>query len=80
MVYLTRPSTSFIAHSVRYLFRTTYERTDELNIAALVNYVNAAMPIDKHEDFDTAEVAKAVASLNSRGVLILEGDVVKLPN
>ncbi|GAW00464.1 hypothetical protein LENED_001986 [Lentinula edodes] len=50
----------FVSHSIAYLFQTTYDcspcSSDELSISALVAYLNAAMPMDKHEDFDTAEV------------------------
>ncbi|EPQ56086.1 hypothetical protein GLOTRDRAFT_120748 [Gloeophyllum trabeum ATCC 11539] len=52
---------SFIHASVDYLLHTTYEATDELTIPVLVDYLNAAMPRDKHEDFDRTEVAKALA-------------------
>ena len=38
----------FASRSVRHLFRTAYARSDELTIAALVVYLNAAMPPDKH--------------------------------
>lgn len=70
----------FTYRSVRYLFKTTYERTDELTIAALVTYLNAAMPPDKHEDFDTAEVTKAAMTLHERGYCAFEGDVLRMPN
>lgn len=43
----------------------------------LVNYLNAAMPLDKHEDFDVPEVASAVKALSDRGVLVVEGDSVR---
>ena len=65
---------AFISSSVQHLFRTTYEYADELSIGALVNYLNAAMPADKHEDFDVQEVTRAAASLAKSGVLIQEGD------
>ncbi|KAH9951094.1 hypothetical protein B0H21DRAFT_855470 [Amylocystis lapponica] len=64
--------------SVRYLFRSTYEKTDELTIAALVTYLNAAMPPDKHEDFDTAEVTKAAVALHEQGEFVFEGDVLRV--
>lgn len=70
----------FTYRSVKYLFKTTYERTDELTIAALVTYLNAAMPPDKHEDFDTAEVTKAAMTLHERGYCAFEGDVLRMPN
>ncbi|KAI0792232.1 hypothetical protein C8Q75DRAFT_626390 [Abortiporus biennis] len=69
----------FAFRSVRYLFRTTYERSDELTIATLVTYLNAAMPPDKHEDFDTTEVTKAAMTLHERGDFVFEGDVIRLP-
>lgn len=69
---------AFIFSSVRYLFRTTYEKSDDLTIAALVTYLNAAMPPDKHEDFDTAEVTKAAMALHERGDFMFEGDVLRV--
>jgi hypothetical protein len=33
-------------------------------ISFLLNYLNSAMPADKHEDFDTAEVLKYVTALS----------------
>lgn len=68
---------SFISSSVRHLFRTTYERGDELTIGALVNYLNAAMPQDKHEDFDVQEVTRATASLVKSGAIVQEGDLLR---
>ncbi|KAL5530990.1 hypothetical protein ACEPAG_3866 [Sanghuangporus baumii] len=65
---------SFISASVQHLFKTTYDRSDELSIGALVNYLNAAMPADKHDDFDVQEVTRAAASLAKTGVLLQEGD------
>ena len=70
----------FVSRSIRHLFRITYERSDELTIAALVTYLNAAMPPDKHEDFDTAEVTKAMTALHERGAFVFEGDVIRLPS
>lgn len=78
-VYLIR--LAFIALSVRHLYRTSYNARagDELTAMALVNYLNAALPADKHEEFDLPEVTKAVAgALRERGVVRLEGDVVRL--
>ncbi|KAG6335796.1 hypothetical protein ID866_3292 [Astraeus odoratus] len=72
--------TNFIYSSIAYLFMTTYEPTDEMTISSLLAYLNAAMPPDKHEDFDTAEVAKAVAVLQDRGDIIFEGDMLRLPD
>lgn len=70
---------NFVYSSIAFLFTTTYEPTDEMTISALLAYLNAAMPPDKHEDFDTAEVAKAVAALHDRGDIIFEGDMLRLP-
>ncbi|KAF5387389.1 hypothetical protein D9757_005727 [Collybiopsis confluens] len=71
----------FVSHSIAYLFKTTYDSSsssaDELSISALVAYLNAAMPMDKHEDFDTTEVVKYVGALREKGKVLLEGDVVK---
>lgn len=64
---------------MRYLFRTTYEKADEMTIESLVNYLNAAMPIDKHEDFDVQEVMKSVSTLARAGSLNLQGNLVRLP-
>ncbi|KAL4065716.1 hypothetical protein V8B97DRAFT_2025625 [Scleroderma yunnanense] len=72
--------TNFIYSSIAYLFMTTYEPEDEMTISSLLAYLNAAMPLDKYEDFDTAEVAKAVALLQERGDIIFEGDILRLPN
>ncbi|KAI0332675.1 hypothetical protein GY45DRAFT_1335357 [Cubamyces sp. BRFM 1775] len=69
----------FVARSIRHLFRVTYERSDELTIATLVTYLNAALPPDKHEDFDTAEVTKAATALHERKTYVFEGDVIRLP-
>jgi len=59
---------------VEYLFSSTYESTDDMSISALLAYLNAAMPPDKHEDFDTTEVVRAVASMKERGKVVFEGD------
>ncbi|KAJ4481826.1 hypothetical protein C8R41DRAFT_472670 [Lentinula lateritia] len=71
----------FVSHSIAYLFQTTYDcspcSSDELSISALVAYLNAAMPMDKHEDFDTAEVVRCVGALREKGRVLLEGDVVR---
>ncbi|EKM50533.1 uncharacterized protein PHACADRAFT_263868 [Phanerochaete carnosa HHB-10118-sp] len=69
----------FISRSVQYLFRTTYDHADELTIAALVTYLNAAIPPDKHEDFDTTEVTKTTMVLRERGEFSFEGDVLRMP-
>ncbi|KII89556.1 hypothetical protein PLICRDRAFT_124521 [Plicaturopsis crispa FD-325 SS-3] len=68
----------FILTSLDHLFTTTYEGTDEMTISSLLTYVNAAMPPDKHEDFDTAEVVRAAATLKARGILAFEGDTLRL--
>ncbi|OJT02938.1 hypothetical protein TRAPUB_6477 [Trametes pubescens] len=68
----------FVARSIRHLYRVTYERADELTIATLVTYLNATMPPDKHEDFDTAEVTKAAMALQERGSFVFEGDVIRI--
>ncbi|KAJ2927803.1 hypothetical protein H1R20_g9293, partial [Candolleomyces eurysporus] len=54
----------FLASSILHLFATTYESTDDLPISSLLTYLNAAMPVDKHEDFDTAEVVRYVVALS----------------
>ncbi|TFY61116.1 hypothetical protein EVJ58_g4704 [Rhodofomes roseus] len=68
----------YTLRAVTHLFSATYESTDELTIAALVTFLNAAMPPDKHEDFDTAEVTKAAMALQARGHFVLEGDVLRI--
>ncbi|EGN96943.1 hypothetical protein SERLA73DRAFT_161883 [Serpula lacrymans var. lacrymans S7.3] len=70
----------FIFSSIALLFATTYENTDDMTISSLLSYLNTAMPPDKHEDFDTSEVAKAVAALQERGDIIFEGDMLRLPD
>ncbi|KIL58876.1 hypothetical protein M378DRAFT_15215 [Amanita muscaria Koide BX008] len=70
----------FVFASIEYLFRTTYETTDDMTISALLVYLNAAMPQDKHEDFDTAEVTKSAAQLHDKGRIIFEGDLIRLPD
>jgi hypothetical protein len=60
-------SIHFIFASIVHLFTTTYAHSDDMTISALLSYANAAMPSDKHKDFDTAEVIKAAASLQYRG-------------
>ncbi|TFK37321.1 hypothetical protein BDQ12DRAFT_156071 [Crucibulum laeve] len=68
----------FIFASVDYLFATTYESTDDMSISALLTYLNAAMPQDKHEDFDTSEVVKAAAAMQEKGRILFEGDMLRL--
>ena len=63
---------------MQYLFKTTYEHSDELTIAALVTYLNAAIPPDKHEDFDTTEVTKTAKALRDRGEFAFEGDILRV--
>ncbi|OBZ73750.1 hypothetical protein A0H81_06217 [Grifola frondosa] len=70
----------FALRSVRYLFKTTYAITDDLTIASLGTYLNAAMPPDKHEDFDTSEVTKAAMALHERGDFMFQGDVLRVAN
>lgn len=61
------------------MFSTTFERgTDDMTVSALLAYLNAAMPADKHEDFDTTEVARALAALKEKGRIVFEGDVLRL--
>jgi hypothetical protein len=67
----------FTRNSIVYLFRTTYTSADSLTIAALVAYMNAALPPDKHEEFDTAEVTRAAKTLHDRGSVAFEGDMLK---
>ncbi|KAK1215550.1 hypothetical protein PQX77_021853 [Marasmius sp. AFHP31] len=67
----------FVYSSIAYLSQTTYEATDEMSVSTLLTYLNAAMPPDKHEDFDTAEVAKAVVATGEKGRYVLEGDLVR---
>ena len=67
----------FTRKSIVYLFRTTYTSADSLTIAALVAYMNAALPPDKHEEFDTAEVTRAAKTLHDRGSVAFEGDMLK---
>lgn len=49
-----------------------------MTIASLVTYLNAAIPADKHEDFDTTEVTKTATALHERGDVRFEGDVVRM--
>jgi hypothetical protein len=56
-----------------------------MTISALLTFLNAAMPPDKHEDFDTAEVVKAAAAIKERGSgiggrgnIVFEGDMLRL--
>jgi hypothetical protein len=48
-------------------------------ISSLLAYVNAAMPVDKYEDFDTGEVSRYVGTAGWEGWGVrLEGDVVRV--
>ena len=47
-------------------------------ISALLAYLNAAIPQDKHEDFDTCEVVRGVVALQERGWMKLEGDILRV--
>ncbi|KAJ8501858.1 hypothetical protein ONZ45_g11999 [Pleurotus djamor] len=69
---------AFIFFSIEHLFSTTYENVDDMTISALLTYLNAAMPPDKHEDFDTSEVIKAVVAFKDKGRVVFEGDVLRL--
>ncbi|KAF6742386.1 hypothetical protein DFP72DRAFT_830633 [Ephemerocybe angulata] len=77
---------AFLESSIQFLFLTTYEASDDMTIAALLTYLNAAMPVDKHEDFDTLEVVSYVMALmkedegrkSRAGRVVLLGDVVRL--
>ncbi|KAF7325021.1 hypothetical protein MKEN_00544500 [Mycena kentingensis (nom. inval.)] len=68
---------SFIASSITHLFRTTHAPTDALSISALVAYVNAAVPPDRYEDFDTEEVARGAGAFCAAPEtgFVMEGDV-----
>ncbi|KAG6816377.1 hypothetical protein H0H87_006589 [Tephrocybe sp. NHM501043] len=66
----------FIAASIAQLRSTTYEPQDEMSVSALLTYLNAAVPADKYEDFDTAEVVRALGVLRERGRVRLEGDLI----
>lgn len=62
-----------------HLFSTTYDsHQDDLSISALLAYLNTAMPPDKHEDFDTGEVVKAVVALRDKGKVRFEGDLIRV--
>ncbi|KAF7303638.1 hypothetical protein MIND_00593100 [Mycena indigotica] len=66
----------FVWSSIRYLFCTTHASSDELTVSSLLAYVNAALPVDKHEEFDMREVVVAVSAA-SGAEFVLEGDVVR---
>ncbi|THU89097.1 hypothetical protein K435DRAFT_803017 [Dendrothele bispora CBS 962.96] len=67
----------FVYDSISHLFNTTYEVTDDMSVSTLLTYLNSAMPPDKYEDFDTAEVVRAVSCLKDKGKILLEGDLIK---
>jgi len=70
---------AFIALSISHLFSTTYDpMKDDMSISTLLTYLNAAMPVDKYEDFDTSEVVKGVVALEEQGKVRFEGDLVRL--
>ncbi|TDL19331.1 hypothetical protein BD410DRAFT_830449 [Rickenella mellea] len=54
--------TNFIVQSIQYLYTVTHEQTEEIFIQDLIAYLNAAMPMGKHEDFDAAEVSHVVSA------------------
>ncbi|KAJ7052083.1 hypothetical protein C8F01DRAFT_633879 [Mycena amicta] len=77
---LTFPRHVFVWASIGYLFRTTHESgVDELSISALLMYVNAALPTDKYEDFDTQEVVQAAGMLCGApgSGFVLVGDAIR---
>ena len=69
--------THFVHTSVTHLLSTTYAPSDALRVSALLAYLNAAMPPDKHEDFDTAEVSRAALALHAAGTVAHTGDVLR---
>ena len=71
-------SINFVSASVHHLFSTTYDKSDDLTISALLTYLNAAIPLDKYEDFDTTEVVRAATQMRERGDALFEGDVLRL--
>ncbi|TRM56116.1 hypothetical protein BD626DRAFT_520872 [Schizophyllum amplum] len=73
---------AFVHTSAAHLFRTTYDTAagDLLTVSALLTYVNAALPADRCEEFDTTEVARALHGLEGGGEsrsVALEGDVIR---
>lgn len=65
----------FVVGSVYHLRTTTYEADDELTIHSLVSYLNLAMPVDKHEDFDVREVRDILLGQDD---LVVQNDVVRI--
>jgi hypothetical protein len=52
---------AYVVRAVGHLFATTYERgVDPLPLPALVSYLNAALPADKHAPFAQRDVADAL--------------------
>jgi hypothetical protein len=47
-------------------------------VSTLLAYLNAAVPQDKHEDFDMGELVKALGALRDGGRVRFEGDVIGL--
>ncbi|KAL1689732.1 hypothetical protein GGG16DRAFT_93241 [Schizophyllum commune] len=73
---------AFVHTSAAHLFRTTYdpEEKDVLTVSSLLTYINAALPPDRCEEFDTSEVARALHGLEGGGEsrsVALEGDVIR---
>ena len=58
-----------------HLFSTPYKNANELTILSLLGYLNLAMPTDKHKHFDTAEVVKAMAAMQEKGMMVIGGDL-----
>jgi hypothetical protein len=67
----------FVLVSIRHLFATTYELYDVMTISGLLGFLNAAMPLDKFEEFDTAELVRIAAALHDQGQILFEGDTVR---
>ncbi|KZT25293.1 hypothetical protein NEOLEDRAFT_1241778 [Neolentinus lepideus HHB14362 ss-1] len=65
---------AFVHASLAYLTATTYEATDEMTVGGLVEYLNAAVPRDKHEDFEAGEVGRWIGM---GGVWEVVGEVVR---
>jgi len=79
--FLSSPSSRihFIHTSIAHLFQSTYDSVaDELTVSTLLAYLNAAVPQDKHEDFDMGELVKALGTLRDDGRVRFEGDTVGL--
>ncbi|KAI0046046.1 hypothetical protein FA95DRAFT_1672021 [Auriscalpium vulgare] len=80
---LSSPSgrSAFVMHAIVHLFHTTYTPADALSVAALVAYLNAAMPPGKHEHVQPAEVVRAVRTSSEThahvGAVALEGDMIR---